>query len=250
MKIALHVAKGCTPTAKTLTALLIENGLEVGHQKADGAVCWGAGVGGKNTLNSNCSRYDKLQQLEVLNKAGVVVVPFGTVPPPFKSPRYPVLARKLHHHGGKDILICRSPKRCRIAAGRGRTFFTQLIPSSTEFRVWVYRNRHLGTYEKVLKYPAKRKRMVGRNYRNGYAFELCTEGKIPRSAVEMAILSVSALGLDFGAVDVLLGRDGKYYVLEVNTAPGVEGEGRQVIQSLATRIAKWAEKGFPAKQSV
>jgi glutathione synthase/RimK-type ligase-like ATP-grasp enzyme len=56
------------------------------------------------------------------------------------------------------------------------------------------------------------------------------------------------LGLDFGAVDVLLGRDGKFYVLECNTAPGVEGEGRQVIQALARKIANWVKKGYPTRK--
>jgi D-alanine-D-alanine ligase-like ATP-grasp enzyme len=37
--------------------------------------------------------------------------------------------------------------------------------------------------------------------------------------------AVNALGLDFGAVDIIYnGHEDKYYVLEVNTAPGMEGE--------------------------
>ena len=40
----------------------------------------------------------------------------------------------------------------------------------------------------------------------------------------MGIDAVSALGLDFGAVDIIEDADGKLYVLEVNTAPGLEGQ--------------------------
>jgi hypothetical protein len=52
------------------------------------------------------------------------------------------------------------------------------------------------------------------------------------------------VSLDFGAVDILHGKDGHFYVLEVNTAPEVEGEGRQVIQSLADKIAAWEKNGI------
>lgn len=41
---------------------------------------------------------------------------------------------------------------------------------------------------------------------------------------ELAIRAVSLLGLDFGAVDIIYNeRDNAYVVLEVNTAPGLEG---------------------------
>lgn len=38
---------------------------------------------------------------------------------------------------------------------------------------------------------------------------------------QLAIEAVEALGLDFGAVDILMTGDGSVYVLEVNTAPGL-----------------------------
>jgi glutathione synthase/RimK-type ligase-like ATP-grasp enzyme len=38
------------------------------------------------------------------------------------------------------------------------------------------------------------------------------------------LAAVSALGLDFGAVDIIWNeREDKCYVLEVNTAPGLQG---------------------------
>jgi glutathione synthase/RimK-type ligase-like ATP-grasp enzyme len=42
--------------------------------------------------------------------------------------------------------------------------------------------------------------------------------------------SALALGLDFGAVDIIQDDGGNFYVLEVNTAPGLEG---QTIKSYA-----------------
>ncbi|MNV71557.1 Ribosomal protein S6--L-glutamate ligase [compost metagenome] len=46
---------------------------------------------------------------------------------------------------------------------------------------------------------------------------------VPVIIQHAAVDACEVLGLDFGAVDVALGKDGKVYVFEVNTAPGIEG---------------------------
>ena len=256
--LRLHIAENCGPTGRILAKLLTDAGVPLTHDNnaAKGHVCWGAGGSyAQPTLNAKCSNHNKLQELQALTTAGVQTIPFmlPNEVPQLMFPKRPIpfaqplLARKLKHHGGTDIRYCKDTRRARIALSKGRAFFTRYIPSTTEFRVWVYRKRHLGTYEKVLAHPELKHRMVGRNHRNGYAFQLVQEANIPRPAVDLAVRSVEALGLDFGAVDVLLGRDGRYYVLEVNTAPGIEGPNRQVIQSLAKRIINWSTKGFPAR---
>jgi glutathione synthase/RimK-type ligase-like ATP-grasp enzyme len=250
--IHLRVAKGCQPTANILSQLLLKEGVQLGYGEAKGVVCWGAGnpVAGPRILNANCSAFNKLTQLKQLAAAGITIVPIVETIPLWmhgRNPIFPILARKRNHVAGRDIILCRSPKGCRKALARGRAYFTRFIPSSTEFRVWVYRKRHLGTYEKVLKYPWKKKG-VNRNYHNGYAFDLVKEAALPREAITIAIKAIAALGLDFGGVDILRGKDGHFYVLEVNTAPGVEGEGRQAIQLLAHRIARWEAAGYPARK--
>jgi len=66
-----------------------------------------------------------------------------------------------------------------------------------------------------------------RNHNNGWAF---VENSVSFPSAESkeevcreAIAAVDCCGLDFGAVDVVLGKeDEKAYVLEVNTAPGLE----------------------------
>ena len=62
-----------------------------------------------------------------------------------------------------------------------------------------------------------------RNHDNGFIFGregvvVAEEGK------EQAILAVQTLGLDFGAVDLIFNeKENTYYVIEVNTAPGLTG---------------------------
>jgi len=255
VSIKLHIAQNCGPTGRILGKLLTEAGVQLTQGPADAHVCWGAGGAyGAHALNARCSSRNKHQELVTLAEAQVQTVPFYSAPPGGWFPLalqhlpYPVLARKLQHHGGFDIRYCKNDLRARRALRAGRQFFTRYIPSTTEFRVWVYRRRHLGTYEKVLAHPELKRRMIGRNYKNGYAFQLVREENIPRTAVDLAVRAVDALGLDFGAVDVLLGRDGKFYVLENNSAPGVESHGRQVIQALAAHIARWVKKGYPPRK--
>lgn len=64
--------------------------------------------------------------------------------------------------------------------------------------------------------------MEVRNHDNGWIF--AREGvEIPNQAREKAIQAVQSLGLFFGAVDISINQQGEARVLEVNTAPGLEG---------------------------
>lgn len=63
-----------------------------------------------------------------------------------------------------------------------------------------------------------------RNLSGGFVFK--REGVVaPPACIEAACDSLRATGLDFGAVDVIWNeQQGKAYVLEINTAPGLEGQ--------------------------
>lgn len=62
-----------------------------------------------------------------------------------------------------------------------------------------------------------------RNHHTGWVY--CREGVVDAPARDsLAVRAVSALGLDFGAVDIIYNEYlNCYYLLEVNTAPGLEG---------------------------
>lgn len=66
-----------------------------------------------------------------------------------------------------------------------------------------------------------------RSYNQGYRFttnlDHPLDSDIIKNMSDQAIKAVKALGLDFGAVDILLNSKGKPTILEVNTAPGIEG---------------------------
>ena len=100
------------------------------------------------------------------------------------------------------------------------SLYTKAIVKGAEYRVHIADN-------KVIDFTRKRRRDGGdanhyiKNSANGWVF--CRqEEELPKQAEIAAIMAVASLGLDFGAVDVIV-KDNKPYILEVNTAPGIEG---------------------------
>lgn len=237
--LTFKVAEGFGPTGSLLQKLV-----GAGHATKAGVVCWGRSyTGAEPTLNAQAGRANKLQQLQQFKDAGILTPPFWTKVPSEPSD-FPLLGRTLSHHGGRDIDLLMEPNAAQWAKS---DYYIRYIPRETEYRVWCYRRRHLGTYQKIQTKASKR---IGANYRNGFVFQLVAAENIPAGIREIAAKAVDCLGLDFGAVDILKGIDGAYYVLEVNSAPGVEGENRQVIQALAAKVKKWEALGFPKRNGI
>lgn len=105
--------------------------------------------------------------------------------------------------------------------------YTKYIPKKDEYRIHVVKGNVIDVQKKTLK---KEKAESGdeinwkiRNLDNGFIYQrenIVAPDNVKAAAVE----AVKQVGLDFGAVDVVLGtKDQKAYVLEINTAPGVTG---------------------------
>lgn len=82
---------------------------------------------------------------------------------------------------------------------------------------------------KVIDFVRKRRREGGdgneyvRNIGSGWVFCRNDEA-LPPTVAAASLMAVASVGLDFGAVDILhKHRESKVAVLEVNTAPGIEG---------------------------
>lgn len=102
--------------------------------------------------------------------------------------------------------------------------YTKYIKKKDEYRLHVFRDKVFFVQRKARKkdVPDDQVNWQIRNHGNGFIF--AHEGvDVPGRVKVDAIIAVKQLGLDFGAVDVVYGKDGKFYILEVNTAPGLEG---------------------------
>lgn len=127
--------------------------------------------------------------------------------------------RKLNGRGGEGIVMMNSPEEfvnCPL--------YTMYKSKRKEFRVHVFNGQAIDVQEKRKRngYEGKVNSEV-RSYDNGWVF--CRKNvNIPETAIQESIKAVLALGLDFGGVDVVWNeKENKSYVLEANSAPGIEG---------------------------
>jgi hypothetical protein len=104
--------------------------------------------------------------------------------------------------------------------------YTRGIPCKREYRVHVFEGRVIDTVSKCKRNGDEETGDYIRNHAVGYIFTR-NSVKIPdgvrATLSSLAIDAVSALGLHFGAVDIIRGMDNECYVLEINTAPGLVG---------------------------
>lgn len=104
--------------------------------------------------------------------------------------------------------------------------YTKYFNAAREYRV------HCVLGETLVQQKRRRNGVepVSQHIRNcGPEWVLCVENVTPPTAELIAECKavVAELGLDFGAVDVRQKRDGSFKILEVNTAPGIEGTSLQ-----------------------
>lgn len=102
-------------------------------------------------------------------------------------------------------------------------FFTKYFKAKDEYRVHVFDNNVIDIQQKRKRSDAEEVNFMVRNHDNGFVF--CRENvELPAGCAEIAVNAVNALGLDFGAVDLRYNaKQKRCAVLEVNTAPGLEG---------------------------
>lgn len=126
----------------------------------------------------------------------------------------------LNGHSGKGIVLARTVDELVDAP-----LYVKYQPKDAEWRVHVF--AHLDEEYTDVQKKVKRKDYEGehnrqiRNHQNGYNYQR-QNLNIPDGLTDLAIEVIEKFDLHFGAVDIIQYRD-NFYVLEVNTAPGLEG---------------------------
>lgn len=107
--------------------------------------------------------------------------------------------------------------------------YTEAIVKKNEYRAIVVGDRVVDLKQKRLSSnaPEDRSKFI-RNLSNGWIFARENLEDV-EGLNEIAISAIKALGLDFGAVDIITDREDKLYVLEVNTAFGLEGHTVELV---------------------
>lgn len=248
MRVNLKIASSSEETGALLKSYLQDRGVIVAAN-ADIVISYGVPVPGALGNTRPATRppgFGKIYNMEQMNNCGVRTVPWFEGQNVPDNVKFPLLARKAHGYGGKDLVpvLQRDEIAWRLAAGWD--WFSEFVPIQQEFRVWVYRDEPLDVYLKVMKRPADFA-YIGRNFRNGFDFQR-SRLSLYSNVVQTAVSAVASLHLDWAAVDLLLGLDNNVYVLEANTAPGaIKSESQVTLGKLADRIVTWLKDGCPER---
>lgn len=184
---------------------------------------------------------NKLSTLNKLNDAGIPVPHFSTDLNYVRenlTDEYSAqwVARKvLRGHSGEGIELIMGGTQYGLGESVWPTaplytvwptapLYTKYIKKRNEYRVHVLWDRVIDVQEKRVREGSEGNNFQIRSHANGWVF--CRDS-ITESATrdQLAVDAVRALGLDFGAVDIIYNSYiDTYFVLEVNTAPGLEGQ--------------------------
>lgn len=129
------------------------------------------------------------------------------------------MARDLAHEHNRDVKLV-----------------TRYFKAKDEYRVHVFDGKVIDVQQKRKRNGVENANYSVRNHSNGFVF--CREGvELPEVAALAAVDAVEALGLDFGAVDLRYNTTSHAVgVLEVNTAPGLEGTTLEKYSAAVTEL--------------
>jgi glutathione synthase/RimK-type ligase-like ATP-grasp enzyme len=139
-----------------------------------------------------------------------------------------VVREKLTGHSGEGIVLINNIQDWTSYDHSRAKLYVMYIPKKDEYRVHVMGGEVIDLQRKAIM-PGLDKTQVNfqiRNHNNGFIFVRNeTADRCPEDVKTQAIEAVRLTGLDFGAVDVVWNEHRKAaYVLEINTAPGLEGQ--------------------------
>lgn len=180
----------------------------------------------KNIPESVAVSANKLTAFNALNRARVSIPEYTAdrhVANAWRAEGSTVFERHTLSGSGGDGVVVIPPTAATVGAA---PLYTKYIKKKNEYRIHVFGGVIIDQQEKRRRrdLPDDNRQTLIRNLANGYVF--CHDDVAPHDDVRaQSIAAVTALGLDFGAVDVIWNeRRGEAYVLEVNTAPGLEGQ--------------------------
>lgn len=197
-------------------------------KRGDFVVNWGSGrvpgFGPATVLNGAGAvirASDKLKTFDALHAANVSIPLFTAdreVAQGWANEGVVVCRTVLRGHSGEGIVIATDAEEVVRAP-----LYTKYVKKKDEYRVHVLRNQAFFIQRKARKLDVENPNWQVRNLAGGFVFAEVAQNEVPRDVIQQAVASIAALGLDFGGVDVMWNdREQKAYVLEVNTACGLE----------------------------
>lgn len=146
-----------------------------------------------------------------------------------------VVREKLTGHSAEGLVILENRTEWDNYDHSRARMYILYIPKQSEWRIHVFRGEVIHVQKKGIREGTRPVTFRVQNHNNGFIY-LINDVKPPQDVITQAVKALEATELDFGAVDVIYNtyRD-KAFVLEINTAPGLEGS---TINKYATAIGK------------
>lgn len=235
MAIKIYPYKQGSVSAKTLADKLEGRVLKLVGSKfkprdRDVVINWGASrvpdFGPARVLNRDVTKAQcKLLSFKALSEAGVSIPDFTEDRGIAEGWEGDIVCRtKLRGHSGDGIVLASNKDEIVDAP-----LYTKYIKKKDEYRVHVYCRggpddaQPFFVQRKARKLDVENPDWKIRNLAGGFVFVETPLNEVPQDVLDQAENAVIALGLDFGGVDVIWNdKEKKAYVLEINTACGLE----------------------------
>lgn len=135
--------------------------------------------------------------------------------------QYPCLIRPRRHFAAQKFFVCNGMAAARRAiteCGRKRWYASPIVDKKLEYRVFVFQGKALKVVRRFHDDPEE----VAWNIANGGRSVRLLRASWPTKVVNISVLAGEKLGLGWYAADVIADQEDKPYVLELNTAPGLQ----------------------------
>jgi glutathione synthase/RimK-type ligase-like ATP-grasp enzyme len=134
--------------------------------------------------------------------------------------RYPCILRPQSHCQGKELYFCTDYEQLvqildHLDFLNDRYYISEYINKVAEYRVCFIQGRVAWVANKVPANPSN----IAWNVAQGSKFENVSWKSWPIDVIETAYKAYQLSGLYLGGVDIMVDKDGRSYVLEINSAP-------------------------------
>ena len=187
-------------------------------------------------LNRNVI-FDKLAVSLMLNEAKISIPRIFLKGEAIPDEVFPLLARKRYHSQGRDIIYIHDREQLdNDLEDYMYDFLVEYVNKTSEYRVHFLRD--YDTLVSVKFNPNGDGDPIVRSHQNKWN-QINYDREWKDALIELAKKTMDVLGYDFGAIDII--RKGqKLYVLEINTAPGLEDRKLNIYaQYFRTMERKW-----------
>jgi len=131
---------------------------------------------------------------------------------------YPLIGRPSYHTQGKNVEFIENEKQLKDSVS---TYYSEFIPKTKEYRVYIFGGKVLGVLEKV----PKNKRDIAWNSHLGAVFYDLAAGDYDTNILTEAIKASQIIGQYFSGVDIMI-YENRPYILELNSSLALSNPNR------------------------